>query len=58
MFTKLEKMVLNLILGHQALLKQRLDQVCNSLTLVKTDVEEPKKALASPKRVYTRNFQT
>ena len=51
MFTKLEKMVLDLILEHQALLKQRLDQVCNSLTLVKTDVEEPKKALASPKMV-------
>ena len=51
MFTKLEKMVLDLILGHQALLKQRLDQVCNSLTLVKTDVEEPKEALASPKMV-------
>ena len=34
MFTKHEKLVLDLISGHQALLKQRLDQLCDSLTLV------------------------
>ena len=33
MFTKHEKLVLDLILGHQELLKQRLDQLCDSLTL-------------------------
>ena len=32
MFTKHKKMVLDLISGHQALLKQRLDQLCDSLT--------------------------
>ena len=30
--TKHKKMVLDLISGHQALLKQRLDQLCDSLT--------------------------
>ena len=34
MFTKHEKLVLDLISGHQALLKQRLDQLFDSLTLV------------------------
>ena len=38
MFTKHEKLVLDLILGHQALLKQRLDQLCDRLTSVKADV--------------------
>ena len=33
MFTKHEKLVLDLISGHQELLKQRLDQLCDSLTL-------------------------
>ena len=33
MFAKHEKLVLDLISGHQELLKQRLDQLCNSLTL-------------------------
>ena len=45
MFTKHEKLVLDLISGHQALLKQRLDQLCDSLTSVKTDVEELKESL-------------
>ena len=39
MFTKYEKLVLDLISGHQALLKERLDQQCDSLTSVKTGVE-------------------
>ena len=45
MFTKHEKSVLDLISGHQTLLKQRLDQLCDSLTSVKTDVEELKENL-------------
>ena len=32
--------------GHQALLKQRLDQLCDSLTSVKTNVEELKESLS------------
>ena len=40
MFTKHGKLVLEVISGHQALLKQRLDQLCDSLTLGKTDVEK------------------
>ena len=45
MFTKHEKLVLDLISGHQPLLKQRLDQLCDSLTSVKTDVEELQESL-------------
>ena len=47
-FTKHEKLVLDLISGHQALLKQKLwlDQLPNSPTLVKTDVEELKESLS------------
>ena len=44
-FTKHEKSVLDLISG-QVLLKQRLDQLCDSLTSVKTDVEELKESLS------------
>ena len=40
MFTKYEKLVSDLISGHQALIKQRPD----SLTSVKTDVEELKES--------------
>ena len=47
MFTKHEKSVLGLISRHQALLKQRLDQLCDSLTSVKN----LKKALVSPKTI-------
>ena len=46
MFTKHEKSLLDLISGHQALLKQRLNQLCDSLTLVKTDVEGLKESLS------------
>ena len=46
MFTKQEKSVLDLISGHHALLKQRLDQLCDSLTSVKTDLEELKESLS------------
>ena len=46
MFTKHEKSVLDLISGHRALLKQRLDQLCYNLTSVKTDVEELKESLS------------
>ena len=41
-FPKHKKLVLDLISGHQALRKQRLDLLCDSLTSVKTDVEELK----------------
>ena len=46
MFTKHKKSVLDLISGHQALVKQRLDQLCDSLTSVKIDVEELKESLS------------
>ena len=49
MFTKHEKLVLDLISGYQALLKQRLEQLCDSLTSVKTDVEELKESLSFTK---------
>ena len=45
-FTKDEKLVLDLILRHQALLKQRLDQLFDSLTSVKTDFEEFKESIS------------
>ena len=41
-FPKHKKLVLDLISRHQALRKQRLDLLCDSLTSVKTDVEELK----------------
>ena len=40
MFKKHEKFILDLMAGHQALLKQRLEQPCGSLTSVKADFEE------------------
>ena len=46
MFTKHEESVLDMISGHQALLKQRPDQLCDSLTSVKTDVRELKECLS------------
>ena len=46
MFTKNKKSISDLISGHQALLKQRLEKLCNSLTSVKTDVEELKESLS------------
>ena len=52
MFTIHEKSVLDLILGHQALLKQRLDQICNSLTSVRTDAKELKEIL-----IFTHNYK-
>ena len=45
-FTKHEKSVLDLTLRHQALLKQRLDQLFDSLTSVKTDFEEFKESIS------------
>ena len=41
-FKKHKKLALGLISGHQALLKQRLGQLCNSLSLVKSVVKELK----------------
>ena len=46
----LQNILLNLISGHQALLKQKLVQLCDSLTSVKTDVEELKESL-----IFTQN---
>ena len=46
MFTKHQKSALDLISGHQALLNQRLDQLCDSLTSVKTDIEKLKESLS------------
>ena len=46
----LQNILLNLVSGHQALLKQKLDQLCDSLTSVKTDVEELKESL-----IFTQN---
>ena len=56
MFTKHEKSVLDLILGHQALLKQRLDQLCDSLTSMKTDVEELKESLSFTQKDIDQRF--
>ena len=56
MFTKHEKLVLYLISGHQALLKQRLDQLCDSLTLVKTDVEQLKQSLTFTQNNIDQRF--
>ena len=46
----LQNILLNLISGHQTLLKQKLDQLCDSLTSVKADVEELKESL-----IFTQN---
>ena len=51
MYTKHKKSVLDLISGYQALLKQRLDQLSDSLTSVKTELKNLKKALVSPKGI-------
>ena len=46
MFTKHEKSVLDLISGHQALLKQALDRLRGSLTPMKLEAEELKESLS------------
>ena len=56
MFTKHEKLVLDLISGYQALLKQRLEQLCDSLTSEKTDVEELKESLSFTKNDIDQKF--
>ena len=56
MFTKHEKSVLDLISEHQALLKQRLDQLCDSLTSVKTDVEELEESLSFTQNDIDQRF--
>ena len=55
-FTKHVNSVLDLISGHQTLLKQRLDQLCNSLTSVKTDVEELKASLSFTQNNLDQRF--
>ena len=47
MLAKHEKSVLDLVSGHQALLKQNLDQHCDSLTSEKQTLKNLKKALVS-----------
>ena len=55
-FTKHEKLVLDLISGHQALLKESLDQQCDSLTSVKTDVEDFKESSSFTQKHIDRKF--
>ena len=56
MLAKHKKLVLDLISGYQALLKQRLDQICNNLTSVKADVEEPKESLSFTQNDIDQRF--
>ena len=56
MLAKHKKLVLDLISGHQTLLKQRLDQICNNLTSVKADVEEPKESLSFTQNDIDQRF--
>ena len=56
MFTKHAKLELYQISEHHALLKQRLDLVCDSLTLVKTDVEELKESLSFTQHDIDQRF--
>ena len=56
MFTKHEKLVLDVISGHQALPNQKLDQPCDSLTSVKTDVEELKESLSFTQNNIDQRF--
>ena len=56
MSAKHEKQLLDLISGHQALLKQRLDQLCDSLTSVQTDVEELKESLSFTQNDIDQRF--
>ena len=56
MFTKHEKLVLNLISGHQALLKKRFDKLCDSLTSVKRDVEKLKESLSFTQNDVDQRF--
>ena len=58
MFTKHEKSVLDLISGYQALLKQRLDQLCDSLNSVKRDVEEHKESLSFTQNDIDQRFSS
>ena len=57
MFTKHEKSVLKLTSGHQAFPKQRLDQRCDSLILVKTDVEEVKDSFSFTQKVLEHKWK-
>ena len=56
MFTEHENSVLDLISGHRALLKQRLDQLCDSLNSVKRDVEEHKESLSFTQNDIDQRF--
>ena len=56
MCTKHEKLMLGLTSRHQALLKQRLDQLYNSLTSEKTDVEELNESLSSTQNDIGQRF--
>ena len=52
----IKKLVLDLISGHQALLKESLDQQCDSLTSVKTDVEDFKESSSFTQKHIDRKF--
>ena len=54
--TKHEKLVLDLISGLLALLKERLDQQFDSLTSVKTDVEDFKESPSFTQKHIEQNF--
>ena len=54
--TKHKKLVLDLISGYQALLKERLDQQFDSLTLVKTDVEDFKESSTFTQKHIEQKF--
>ena len=56
MFTKREKSILDLMSGHQASLKQRLNQLCNSLTSVKTDAEKLNESLSFTQNDIDQRF--
>ena len=56
MLTRHEKLILDLISGHQALLRQRLDQLCDSLTSVKTNFEEFKESLSFTQNDIGKRF--
>ena len=54
--TKHKKLVLDLISGYQALLKERLDQQFDSLTSVKTDVEDFKESPSFTQKHIEQKF--
>ena len=56
MFTKHEKLVVDLISGHQALLKKSLNQQCDSTTSVKTDIGDFKESPSFTQKHIDQKF--